>query len=248
VGPSAFFTGFVEAGLRVTGGHETILTDAWLAEYYWSEKRPSGVDSQSIAVEFDGQDNYLTNVIVFDYTKVGVLLNGAASVLNGVHTWNGGGVGISVNGSYAIQDRVLGCYLDYNRLELVQPQAVTVQDTFFLDTNAVIYPDPGPTTAWRPGGGKPLIAGVVFRENTYALGEEKTVAHRVNKSIEVRLTAPPAPRAPSPSPSPPAVFGPGQCHMVVEDEICLDKGTLVQTRARKTLRLINSSVWVFDFG
>jgi hypothetical protein len=26
VGPSAFFTGFVEAGLRITGGHETILT------------------------------------------------------------------------------------------------------------------------------------------------------------------------------------------------------------------------------
>ena len=30
------------------------------------------------------QDNYVTNVIVFDYTKLGVLLNGAASILSGV--------------------------------------------------------------------------------------------------------------------------------------------------------------------
>eukprot|EP00729_Bicosta_minor_P008733 gene8730-4700_t len=49
VGPAIFLTGFVEAGLRVTGGHETILSDAWLAEYYWSDKHDPST-SKSIAV------------------------------------------------------------------------------------------------------------------------------------------------------------------------------------------------------
>ena len=119
-GPSIFITGFVEAGLRVLGGHETILSDAWLAEYYWSDKHDPSA-SKSIAVELHGEDNYVSNVIVFDYAKVGVLVDGAATLLSGVHTWNGGGVGISINGTYNIQDRILGCYLDYNYLEIVQP-------------------------------------------------------------------------------------------------------------------------------
>ena len=84
-----------------------------------------------------------------DYAKVGVSIDGAASILEGVHTWNGGGVGIVVNGSYAIQDRLLGCYLDYNTLVLVDPSQTTVEDTFFLDTNAVLTGS--------------QMAGVVFR-------------------------------------------------------------------------------------
>ena len=91
VGPSCFFIGFNDAGLRVDGGHETILSESWLAEYYWSDKH-SDLEiktSHSIAVELNGQDNFVADVIVFDYAKVGVLVNGAASILTGVHTWNG---------------------------------------------------------------------------------------------------------------------------------------------------------------
>lgn len=160
VGPSAFFTGFNEAGVRVLQGHETVVSDAWLAEYYWDETPPA--KASSIGIDIHGQDNYLTNVclrgnrtsfcvigptqlctaqvIVFDYAKVGVSIDGAASILEGVHTWNGGGTGIIINGSYARQDRLLGCYLDYNTLVLVDPTDTTVEDTFFLDTNAVRYP------------------------------------------------------------------------------------------------------------
>jgi hypothetical protein len=35
-GPSAFCTGFVDAGVRVNQGHETIIQSAWLAAYYVS--------------------------------------------------------------------------------------------------------------------------------------------------------------------------------------------------------------------
>ena len=91
VGPSCFFIGFVQAGVRVMGGHETIVSDSWFAEYYWSDKHPSTKDPSagSIAIELNGEDNYVANTIVFDYSKLGVLVNGAASILTGVHTWNG---------------------------------------------------------------------------------------------------------------------------------------------------------------
>ena len=38
VGPSMFFIHFNQAGLQVMGGHETILTESWMAEDYWDEK------------------------------------------------------------------------------------------------------------------------------------------------------------------------------------------------------------------
>ena len=41
--------------------------------------------SQGISIE--GNDHYVSNTIVFS-ARVGVLLTGAANILNGVHTWN----------------------------------------------------------------------------------------------------------------------------------------------------------------
>jgi len=233
VGPSIFMTGFVEAGLRVLGGHETILSDAWLAEYYWSDKHDPAA-SKSIAVEVHGQDNYISNVIVFDYAHVGVLLDGAASLLSGVHTWNGGGVGISINGTYDIQDRIVGCYLDYNYLEIIQPYMIIVQDTFFLDTSIHLFPDPNATKgSWRPGGDAPRIDGVIFRENTYSLGKWGGT-----KTIVVQ-----------PPTNPATPFVAGMCsNFVVEDEVSVEKGTLVQTRATLTQRMVNTDTMTFDFG
>lgn len=39
IGPSAFFTGFNLAGVQVEQGHETMISDSWFAEYYWSDSR-----------------------------------------------------------------------------------------------------------------------------------------------------------------------------------------------------------------
>jgi hypothetical protein len=170
IGPSCFFTGFSTAGVRVMQGHETLVSSSWFAEYYWSDHRKGGGNSSSVGVDIHGQDNYVTDVIVFDYTHLGVSVDGAASLLQGVHTWNGGGVGIRINGSYAIQDRLLGCYLDYNTLEVVDPTQTTVEDTFFLDTNAVLVQSK-----------RTAMQSVVFRENVYAFGQAR--ARGVNQSI-----------------------------------------------------------------
>lgn len=48
------------------------------------------------------------------------------SLIAGVHTWNGGGVGIAVN-SY--QTRLAACYLDYNTLVIQDPEQTVVENT-----------------------------------------------------------------------------------------------------------------------
>jgi hypothetical protein len=228
VGPSCFFIGFVEAGLRVDGGHETILSDSWLAEYYWSDKHDPA-SSRSIAVELNGEDNFVSNTIVFDYAKLGVLVNGAATILTGVHTWNGGGVGISINGSYGIQDRIVSCYLDYNSLDIIQPSAITVKNTFFLDTKARLFPDPSNSTAWNPRPKQPSIEAVVFRENTYNAGQWGG-----NESIVIVSSD---------------KIAPAECkRFVAEDELSLSPQKLRQTRATQTLWQANATEFRFDFS
>eukprot|EP00729_Bicosta_minor_P008734 gene8734-4701_t len=195
-----------------------------------------GVDL-GVGSELHGEDNYLSNVIVFDYAKVGVLVDGAATLLSGVHTWNGGGVGISINGSYNIQDRILGCYLDYNYLQIVQPYMITVENTFFYYTNARLFPDPNATPkSWRPAGDSPRIEAVVFSENTYFLG--KASSWGANQTMVV---VPPA--------NPATPFVASMCSdFVVKGELSVERGTLLQTQATLTQRMVNTAKMTFDFG
>ena len=116
-----------------------MILDSWLAAYYWSEIPKDHGEFANIAIEMNGQDNYVTNVcvpsgicgacaccmllclsrsfsgracicltlkallscvvssIVFDGGQnEAVLVNGAATVLRGVHSWGGT---IVINGS-----------------------------------------------------------------------------------------------------------------------------------------------------
>eukprot|EP01052_Picozoa_sp_SAG31_P000615 SAG31_NODE_17_length_35773_cov_25.999271_40_plen_227_part_00 len=109
----------------------------------------------------------MTDVIVFEFTHAGVELNGAANLLQGVHTWNAavyenqgyewkGGVGIAVN---APQNRLIACYLDYSSLEVVDPAELVVEATFFLAAPAVFLSNSATT-----------IHGVYMHGNTYAVG------------------------------------------------------------------------------
>ena len=158
IGPSVFFTGFNSVGLQINAGHEVMLSEAWLAECYWSDNAPcakkAAAGDGSMAVQINGNDHYLTDVIVFDYAHIGVQVNGAANILQAVHTWNGGGVGMQVA---AHQTRLVACYLDYNKLVVVDPSQLAVTDTFFLETHANFT-----SKAFR------TLKGVQFSGNTYA--------------------------------------------------------------------------------
>ena len=155
---TAFVTGFTDVGIKIDAGHEVMVTDAWLAECYWSDHTRCS-NSSSIGIQINGNDHYLTDVIVFDYAKIGVEINGAANVLTAVHTWNGGGTGISLGtktSTYgAHQNRLIGCYLDYNTLDMFDPSSVVIESTFFLSTHAVLHAVKG------------SIDGLTMRYNTY---------------------------------------------------------------------------------
>ena len=134
----SFFYGFNSVGILVEGGHETMISNCWLSEFYYSESHPGSHNSTGIHIA--GNDHFITNVIVFDYTTVGIHISGAANLLTGIHTWNGGGVGIQL-GSASIaygahQNRLIGCYLDGNTLDIYNPSALIVENTFFLQTYA----------------------------------------------------------------------------------------------------------------
>lgn len=63
-------------GVRIDGGHECMIQQAWFAECEWSDARgsvcqenpdgPGGNKSTSIGVQINGNDHFLTDVIVFE--------------------------------------------------------------------------------------------------------------------------------------------------------------------------------------
>jgi hypothetical protein len=232
VGPNAFLAGFNQAGVLVEGGHETIVSDSWMAEYYWSDGAAranassacqSGTTNGSVGVIFNGEDNYMSNVIVFDFTCTGVIVNGAATTLDGVHCWNGGGVAISLQGSYDIQDRIINCYLDYSQLVITEPKFVLAQGNFFYNAHTVLAGD--------------ALHGLVMRENVYSLND-----YGGDESIVLQ-----------PSSSGSGGGGLPTCSkVVVEDDIDAEQSTaphhIRATSARQSLYQQNATDWAFNFS
>lgn len=139
VDSSSVFLNFVLNGIVLQGGHETMISDTWIAAYPWSS--PQRRTTQSTGILINGNDHYVTNTIVYS-AKVGVWITGAADILNGVHTWNqntgDGGIGILNQMS---QNRFEGCYLDYNDMVLrgAGAQQTVVSGGFFLGGAQLIF-------------------------------------------------------------------------------------------------------------
>jgi len=150
-----FITGFVQSGIYISNGHEVMISNAWLAECYWSTNEYcKQQNSSSIGVLVDGMDHYITNTIVFDYAKVGVVIRQPANLLVGVHTWNGGGHGIDI---YTHTVRLIGCYLDFETLNLWNPRDILVESTFFYYGHTILHAD-SPSS---------IVDGLIMRFNHY---------------------------------------------------------------------------------
>ena len=129
---SSMIFGFDVVGVDVESGHGMMISETWVASRFWSD--PKKAHTQSIGIALQGNDQYVTNTIVFS-AKVGVAVMGGANVLQGVHTWNeataNGGIGILVTKG---RNRVIGCYLDFTDLVLTDDGTLQtlVTDGFFL--------------------------------------------------------------------------------------------------------------------
>ena len=51
---------------------------------------PPALNNHSVAVQINGNDHYVVDTIIWQYTFIGVELNGAANLLSGVHAWGSG--------------------------------------------------------------------------------------------------------------------------------------------------------------
>ena len=50
---NSFFVGFNQAGIMVDQGHETMVSECWLAEYYWSEKHAQSACKNDEVIYWD---------------------------------------------------------------------------------------------------------------------------------------------------------------------------------------------------
>lgn len=219
IGPSAFFVGFNDKGVRIDGGHEVMVQQAWFAEHYWSEitfpTLPPYVNtSTSIAIQINGDDHYVTDVIVFAFTHLGVEVNGCCALLQGVHAWNNfpPGVAIAVN---APGNRVTGSYLDFNSLTLTDPAGTVVENNFFLESHAVLR-----------AGVLHSMQGIRFQNNMYAVQTGRPSAY---PSIELQ-----------------GLFLITKGIEISNEQT--NGAQLKYTRVRKSLHLSHATRWEIDFA
>jgi hypothetical protein len=228
---AVFVTHFPYVGIQIDEGHEVMIANSWLAEWYWKGDHPTRgcYNQNSIGIQINGQDHYVTNTIVFHCTKVGVQIHGGANVLEGVHTWNGGGTGIQIlKGSS--QNRLIGCYLDYNSLDAYTPiQRLTVEFGFFLQTGVRLiasnatYESSQRMRSTLPlidRDGKILIDGLILRSNSYSIWNDKQPINVIGQFPSNSIK-----------------------NVQVMDDFYANKATKVS----KSLGQQNSSSWVFDF-
>lgn len=159
IGPLTYHLGFLTAGVHLVGGHESMVHESWFGEFFWgsSQKENATALNNSVGVLINGNDHFVEDTICFSST-IGVLLTGAANLLQGVHTWNDatahGGRGIV---STAQQNRFIGVYLDFTDLTLVDPSAHLITNAFFLGGGRIeLVPGPHST-----------VNGLMVRDNNF---------------------------------------------------------------------------------
>lgn len=215
-GPQNFVIGFNKTGIEINSGHETLVHQCWFGEYYYSDDRK--LVGMGTAIVLNGNDHYIVDTIVYG-GKIGVIVNGEASILKGVHTWNcntsNGGVGIIVNAGVT---RMENCYLDYNNLVLNTFYLTVIQDTFFLGNGRIIM---------KPHGEQDVV-GLRIANSMYGSGGDGKDTIQIDESqghfrniINTQIV-----------------------NTVIEEGV----NTIVGTQADKKLSQKQATVWEIDFA
>ncbi|KAL3654650.1 hypothetical protein CASFOL_001635 [Castilleja foliolosa] len=134
----SFFLRFTTQGILVKWGHETFISNCFLGQHPTVGGDPDEKSYTATAIDIASTDNAVTDVVVFS-AATGIVLRGNANILTGVHCYNKatgfGGVGISVQSA---QNRIISPYMDYNNIEIVDPNQVQVSKGFFLGNGSVV--------------------------------------------------------------------------------------------------------------
>lgn len=141
LGPQLFFTGFTKYGLYLQDGHESILHQTWFGSYYYEYPENERInfkdDDYCTAIVVKGNDHIITDTIIFS-TALGVDIYNQATLINNLHTWNGGKYGIIIRSDYV---RMTNSYLDYSRLKIEGNIGhLLIENTFFLESTVLLEP------------------------------------------------------------------------------------------------------------
>jgi hypothetical protein len=148
-GPDLFVVNFTSVGVDMEGGHEVFLHESWVGSCWYTPPSACWLNGSAlgstVGILINGNDHLLSSVVVFA-GLTGVQVNGAANLIEGVHTWNTqsgsvpAAVGIAVT---TWQNRLLGPYLDYVPLVCKGCALTTVTGGFFLGGAQILFkPDP----------------------------------------------------------------------------------------------------------
>ncbi|KAJ4912721.1 Pectin lyase-like superfamily protein [Raphanus sativus] len=134
-----YFLHFTTHGIKVQGGHETYISNTFLGQHSTVGGDRQEREFSGTGIDISSNDNAITDVVIFS-AGIGILLNGQANMVTGVHCYNKatwfGGIGILVKSHLT---RIDNCYLDYTGIVIEDPVHVHVTNALFLgDANIVL--------------------------------------------------------------------------------------------------------------
>ena len=91
VGPAVYFEGFSGIGVQIVKGAEALIHECWFVGQYGGglpfyggrTQRPPSVELfNSTAIQINGNDHFVVDVVVWQYTRLGVQVNGEGNLLS----------------------------------------------------------------------------------------------------------------------------------------------------------------------
>lgn len=132
---NCYITHFTTTGIKVQGGHETYIRNCYLGQHITAGADPREKDFSGTAIILGGNDNAVTDTVIFS-AAVGIVIEGQANTLSGVHCYNKatnfGGVGVYLKVPGLTQTRIVNCYLDYTGIVAEDPVQLHISSSFFL--------------------------------------------------------------------------------------------------------------------
>ncbi|KAL8113438.1 polygalacturonase QRT3-like [Apium graveolens] len=132
---NCYITHFTTTGINVQGGHETYIRNCYLGQHITAGADPGERDFSGTAIILNGNDNAVTDVVIFS-AATGIVIGGQANTLSGVHCYNKatgfGGVGVYLKVPGLTQTRIVNCYMDYTGIVAEDPVQLHISSSFFL--------------------------------------------------------------------------------------------------------------------
>ncbi|GAB4840931.1 hypothetical protein Ancab_021691 [Ancistrocladus abbreviatus] len=131
---NCYITHFNTDGILVQSGHETLIRDSFLGQHITAGNDPGEKNFSGTAINLAGNDNIVSNVIVFS-AATGILVSGGANLITGVHCYNKatgyGGTGIYLKLPGMAQTRIVDSYLDFTGIVAEDPVQLVISNNFF---------------------------------------------------------------------------------------------------------------------